>query len=105
MREHTGTAVAIALVATMGYAVWASVIVIIMWLSLTIYAIVKWIGAPPDHASPLTVLLLMVGNITLFVLLLTLALYAIGRPMRYRKRKRRDAEQLALALDDTAPSS
>jgi cbb3-type cytochrome oxidase subunit 3 len=50
----------------------------------------------------------MVGNITLFVLLLTLALYAIGRPMRYRKRKRkrRDAEQFAaLALDDTAPSS
>jgi len=101
MRENTGTAVAIALVATIGYTVWAAVIVIVMWLSLTIYAIVKWIGAPSDHASPLTVLLLMVGNLTLFVLLLTLALYAIGKPMRYSKRKRRDAEQLALALDDS----
>jgi hypothetical protein len=100
MRENTGTAVAIAIVATMGYAVWAAVVAIVMWLSLTIYAIVKWIGAPTDHASPLTVLLLMVGNITMFVLLLTLALYAIGKPMRYGKRKRRDAEQLALALDD-----
>lgn len=105
MRENTGTAVAIALVTTIGYTVWAGVIAILMWLSLTIYAIVKWIGAPEDHASPLTVLLLMVGNITLFVLLLTLALYAIGKPMRYGKRRRRDAEQLALALDDTAPSS
>jgi hypothetical protein len=45
----------------------------------------------------------MVGNITLFVLLLTLALYLIGKPMRYGKRKQRDAEQLALALNDTAP--
>jgi len=103
MREHTGTAVAIALVATMGYAVWAAVIAIVMWLSLTIYAIVKWIGAPTDPASPLTVLLLMVANVTMFVLLLTLALYLIGKPMRYRKRKQRDAEQLALALDDSAP--
>ena len=103
MRENTDTAVAIALVATLGYAVWAAVIAVGMWLSLTIYAIVKWIGAPTDHASPLTVLLLMVGNITLFVLLLSLAFYAIGKPMRYGKRKRRDAEQLALALDDTAP--
>jgi hypothetical protein len=101
MRENTGTAVAIALVATFGYTVWASLIAIVMWLSLTIYAVVKWIGAPDDHASPLTVLLLMVGNITLFVLLLTLALYAIGKPMRYRKRKRRDAEQFVLAPDDT----
>ena len=102
MRENTGTAVAIALVATMGYAVWAAVIVVIMWLSLTIYAVVKWIGTPTDHASPLTVLLLMVGNVTLFVLLLTLAIYAIGKPMRYGKRQRREAEQLALAFDDRA---
>jgi Kef-type K+ transport system membrane component KefB len=101
MRENTGTAVAIAMVATMGYTVWAAVIAVIMWLSLTIYAIVKWIGASSDHASPFTVLLLMVANVTLFVLLLTLAIYAIGKPMRYGKRKRREAEQLSLALGDT----
>ena len=100
MRENTGTAVAIALVATMGYAVWAAVIAVIMWLSLTIYAIVKWIGAPADHASPRTVLLLMVANITLFVLLLALAIYAVGKPMRYGKRSRREAEQLSLSLGD-----
>jgi hypothetical protein len=44
----------------------------------------------------------MVGNVTLFVLLLTLAIYAIGKPMRYGKRQRREAEQLALAFDDRA---
>ena len=100
MREHTGTAVAIALVATMAYAVWAAMIVVVMWLSLTIYAIVKWIGAPADHASARTILLLMVANITLFVLLLALAIYAIGKPMRHSKRSRREAEQLSLSLGD-----
>ncbi len=102
MRENTGTAVAIALVATMGYAVWAGVLAVSMWLSLTIYTIVKWIGGPTDHASPLTVLLLMVANVTLFVVLLYLVLYLIGKPMRYSKRTRREAEQLALALEDPA---
>ena len=100
MRENTGTSVAIALVATMGYAVFAGVLAVSIWLSLTIYTIVKWIGGPSDHASPLTVLLLVVANVTLFVVLLTLAMYLIGKPMRYGKRKRGEAEQLALALDD-----
>jgi len=96
MRENTGVAVGIAVVATFGYTVWASVIAIVMWLSLTIYAIVKWIGAPTDHASPLTVLLLMVTNVVLFILLLTLAIYAVGRSMRYKKRDR-DTADLATA--------
>ena len=72
-----------------------------LWLSLTVYAIVKWIGAASDHASPLTVLLLMVANVTLFVLLLTLAIYAIGKPMRYGKRKRRDADSWPSPCGDT----
>src|SRR5829696_5786799 len=42
MREHTGTALGIAAIATFGYTIWAAVIAIIMWLSLTIYAVVKW---------------------------------------------------------------
>jgi hypothetical protein len=102
MREHTGTSIAIAAVTTLAYTIWAGVIVVVLWLCLTVYAVVKWIGAPTDHASPRTVLLLMVGTISLFVFLLALAIYALGRPMRYTKRKRRDAEQLALAFDDEA---
>jgi len=85
MREHTGTALGIAAIATFGYAVWASVIAVIMWLSLTIYAVVKWIGASADHASPLTVLLLMVANVTIFILLLSVAIYVAGKPMRHEK--------------------
>jgi hypothetical protein len=88
VRENTGTAVGIALLATFGYAIWASVVAVVTWLSLTIYAIVKWIGAPADHASPRTVLLLIVGNVTLFLLLMTTGMYLAGRSMRYKKRRR-----------------
>jgi len=101
MREHTGTSVAVALIATMGYAIWASVIVVVTWLSLTIYAIVKWIGHASDQASPRTVLLMMVANITLFLLLLTLAMFFVGKPMRTRKgRRRAETEQLPLAFPE-----
>ncbi|HLB39810.1 MAG TPA: hypothetical protein VJM84_05095 [Actinomycetota bacterium] len=100
MREHTGRSIAIALIATTSYVLWAAVIVVVMWLSLTIYAIVKWIGEPAHHASPLTVLLIMVGTITVFLLLSTVAIYALGKPMRYSKRTRLEAEQLALAFAD-----
>jgi hypothetical protein len=90
MREHTGTALGIAAIATFGYTIWAAVIAIIMWLSLTIYAVVKWIGGPSDHASALTVFLIMIVNVTMFVLLMTVGIYLAGKPMRYKKRRNDD---------------
>jgi hypothetical protein len=96
MREHTGTAVGIAMIAAFGYTVWAAVIAIITFLSLTIYAVVKWIGAPSDHASPLTVLLLMIANVTFFVALLAVTIYVAGKPMRYRKQRDGDRDDLAV---------
>jgi hypothetical protein len=88
MRENTGPAIAIAGILTAGYVVWASVIVILMWLALTVYAIVQWIGGD-QHADPTIVLLIMVANITLFVLLLYVGVYFIGRSMQYKKRDRK----------------
>ncbi len=98
MGEHTGRSVAIALVTAMSYVVWPSVLVIGVWLSLTIYAIVKWIGSPTDHASPLTVVLIVIADVAVFVLALAIGIWLLGKPMRYGKRKRREAEQLALAF-------
>jgi hypothetical protein len=95
MREHTGTALGIAAFATFGYMILAAAIVILMWLCLTIYTVVKWIGAPSDHASPLTVLLLTLGSVTVFVVLLAVGIYLAGKPMRYRKQRDRDRDELA----------
>jgi hypothetical protein len=93
MREHTGVAVGIAAIVTFAYTVWAAVIALVVWLSLTVYAVIKAIGTPTDHASPLTVLLLVVSTIALFILLLAAAISLAGRPMHYRKR--RDGDDLA----------
>jgi hypothetical protein len=100
MRKHTGRSIAIAGVAAFGFAAWGAVVAVTMWISLTIYAIARWIGDADHPAYPLTVLLLMVANVTLFALTMALGMYAIGRPMRYRKRRKRDAEQLSLDLDE-----
>ncbi len=102
MRENTGPALAIAGVLTFGYVVWASVIVVLMWLALTVYAIVQWIGGD-QHADPTIVLLIMVANITLFLLLLYGGVYFIGRSMQHKKRDGTEKDDdLAAALDSPA---
>jgi hypothetical protein len=99
MREHSGQSLAIAGIAALGYAIWAAVLVVLLWVAITIYAVVKWIGAPNDHPSATTVLIIVVALVTLWPLAISLGMYAIGRSMRTPKRERND--ELALPGDDT----
>ena len=100
MREHTGTSVAIGALSTFAYTIWASVLVVMLWSGITVYSIVKWIGAPDDHPSPTTILVVMVGLVAVFPLLLALGIYFVSKPMRYARRRKRgnDGEQLALPI-------
>lgn len=101
MREHTGTSVAIGALSAIAYTLWGGVIAVMLWSGITVYAIVKWIGAPEDHPSPTTILVLMVGLVAVFPLLLAIGIYFISKPMRYpRRRKRDDGEQLALPIGE-----
>jgi heme/copper-type cytochrome/quinol oxidase subunit 2 len=101
MRENTGVAVAIAGLATFTYAIWAAVMAVMLWTGITVYAIVKWIGAPQDHASATSLLVMLVGLVTFVPLLLAIAIYLVSKPMRYaRKRAKKDAEQLSLPVPD-----
>ena len=101
MREHTGTSIAIAAVSTFAFTIWAAVIAVMLWSGITVYAIVKWIGSPQDHASATTLLVLLVGTVALFPLLLAIAIYLISKPMRYaRKRARKESEQLSAPIAD-----
>jgi hypothetical protein len=90
MREHSGQSLAIAGIAALGYTIWAAVLVVVLWVAITIYAVVKWIGAPNDHPSATTLLVIVVGLVTLWPLAIALGMYAIGRSMRPSKRKRHD---------------
>lgn len=101
MREHSGTAIAIGAVATFAYTIWAAVVVVMLWSGITVYAIVKWIGSPQDHASATTLLVLLVGTVAVFPLLLAIAIYLVSKTMRYaRRRARKDAEHLSLPIAD-----
>jgi hypothetical protein len=102
MREHTGTSVAIGALSAIAYTLWGGVIVVMLWSGITVYAIVKWIGVPEDHASPTTILVLMVGLVAVFPLLLAIGIYFISKPMRYARRRKGedDAEQLALPIGE-----
>ena len=102
MRENTGVAAGIGVLSAFAYTIWAGVIVVMVWMGITVYAIVKWIGAPEDHASPTTILVVMVGLVAVFPLLLAVGIYLISKPMRYARRRKRDddGEQLALPVGD-----
>ena len=103
MRENTGSAVGVAGIATFGYTVMAVVLAILVWISITTYAIVKWIAEASDPASPTTVLLLVIGNVTAYLVLVVGGMYLAGRGMRHQKRKKPDAEQLAIASPEHRP--
>jgi hypothetical protein len=101
MRENTGVAAGIGVLSAFAYTIWAGVIVVMVWMGITVYAIVKWIGAPGDHASATTILVMIVGIVAVYPLLIAVAIYFVGKPMRYpRKRRDKDAEQLSLPLPD-----
>ena len=102
MREHTGTSVAIGALSAIAYTLWGGVIAVMLWGGITVYAIVKWIGTPEDHASPTTILVVMVGLGAVFPLLLAIGIYFISKPMRHARRRKRDdhREQLALPISD-----
>jgi hypothetical protein len=93
MREHTGQSLAIALLATIGYTIWGALIAGLLWAAVTTYAIVKWIGAPNDHPSATTLLVVLVGVVTLFPLLLAIGFYLIGRSIRPKKRSKDEGDR------------
>ncbi|HEX3299625.1 MAG TPA: hypothetical protein VHW68_05890 [Actinomycetota bacterium] len=101
MRENTGIAVAIAAIVAFTYVIWAAVVAVMLWTGVTIYAIVKWIGAPQDHASATSLLVMLIGVVTFVPLLLAIAIYLVSKPMHYaRRRGKKDAEQLSLPIPD-----
>jgi hypothetical protein len=75
-----------------------AMIVVLGWVGLSIYAMVKAIGSAPDSGNPTVVVLLFLGLVSTFTVLLSVAIALVGRAMTPRKRKR-DVEQLALDLE------
>ena len=98
MREHTGTSFAIAVVAVAFLVALPFLLPTALWFVLTAYAIVKAAGSAPDDAGALAVLLAVVATVTVFTLLIALAIYVLGRPMT--PKKRRDMPRAEIVADE-----
>lgn len=98
MNDRRGAAIGVAILIVAFLSILGALLVVLGWVGMSVYAAVKAIGSAPDPANPTVVVLLFVGLITVFTVLLAVAVALVGRAMTPRKRKRREAEQLALEL-------
>lgn len=98
MNDRRGAAIGVAILIVAFLSILGALLVVLGWIGMSIYAAVKAIGSAPDSANPTVVVLLFAGLITVFTVLLAVAIALVGRAMTPRKRKRREAEQLALEL-------
>jgi hypothetical protein len=85
MPEHTAVALAIGGGAALMHVLLAALLITAIWLLVSVYAIVKWVGSAPEGPNPYVVVLGVAGLVALFTLLIGVALGLIGRPMSPRK--------------------
>jgi hypothetical protein len=90
MRENRGVAVAIVVVAVVFLASLPFLVPTTIWVTLTVYTIVKGIGSAPEQADPAAVLMAIVVIVTVFTLAIAAAIYVIGRAMTPKRRRRDD---------------
>ena len=60
-----------------------------IWLLVSVYATVKWIGSAPDGANPVVIVVGVVLLVTLLVLLIAVAVGLVGRSMNPKRRAKR----------------
>jgi hypothetical protein len=85
-REGTGTSLFIAIGSFAMFTMLASVLAILLWIALSIYALVEMIG--DGRPSPLAVLLIVVLLVGTLVTLAAVGIGFVGKPLTPRKRDR-----------------
>jgi cell division protein FtsX len=68
------------------YTLLPAVLAIAIWILVSVYAIVKWIGSAPDQANPVVIVVGVVMLVTLLVLLIAVAVGLVGRSMNPKRR-------------------
>ena len=95
MHEDRGIAIGIAVVCIVFLAAMPFLLPTMIWIVLSIYAIVKSAGSAPEDANGVAVVLSIVGIVTVFTVLIAGAVALLGRAMT-PKRGRRGDEVAAL---------
>ena len=85
-REGTGTGLVVALGALGVFSLFAWVLVFLLWIALSIYAIVEWIGdGRPSALAVLLIVVLLVGGL---VTLAAAGFGLVGKSLTPKKRER-----------------
>jgi hypothetical protein len=85
-REGTGTGLVVALGSVAIFSMLAWVIAFLLWIALSIYAIVEWIGdGRPSAIAVLMIVVLLVGGL---VTLAAVGFGLIGKSLTPKKRER-----------------
>lgn len=88
MRQFRGSAIAVA-AAIVGFSIALGALVVVLgWIAMSVYALVKAIGTAPDQASPTVVILLFVGLVGTLVTAFAASLALVGRSMTPRRRRK-----------------
>jgi hypothetical protein len=90
MKENSGLALAIGAVAVVFFGLFPVLIVVLVYLFLTTYAIVKAFGMGGPHPNPSTILIGVVAIVGTLVTLLTVGVALLGRAMDAKKRRERE---------------
>ena len=90
MRENRGISTAIAVVTLLFLAAMPFLMPTAIWIVLSVYAIVKGAGSAPDHPNAVTVVLSIVGIVTVSTLAIAAAIALLGRAMTPKRRRRGD---------------
>jgi hypothetical protein len=94
MKENSGLSLAIGVIAVAFFAFLPVLIVVLVYLFLTTYAIVKAFGVGGPHPNPSTILVGVVALVGTLVTLLTMGMALLGRSMDAKKRREREVPGL-----------
>ena len=93
MRENSGSALALAIASITFFAILPALLVVLVYLFVTVYAIAKAFGAGGRHPDPVTVLLGVTLIVATVTTLLAVGLRLLGRRMDPRKRGEREERE------------
>jgi hypothetical protein len=86
MREGTGVSLAIGGLISGFFTVLGAIVVVVTYLFICVYAIVKWIGDADGHPDPATIIVGFVALVSVLVIAVMVGVRLVGRSLVSRRR-------------------
>lgn len=70
----------------LAFALLPALLSVAIWILVSVYAIVKWVGSAPQGPNPTVIAVGVVGIVSLLTVLIATAVSLIGRSMNAKRR-------------------